>query len=193
MNKILPLLFCLPAVLMVSCAKGDYSSYSYNEETIFSNSDKTLFTEVMFFVTASTEIGGEKHYIFADNLRNLEIEVNGRRWAANHSERLDTVNLRGKQTAGIYRTTTDKVSFPFVINVRPDTGNPQTAGDYSDLLNNYVTLPPGSYLCRIRSFDIPLREGAVSTVYTPWLNLALEVRENTAATNLGNFEIDINR
>ena len=193
MNKFALLLLSMPVLLLSSCSNGDYSSYSYDEETIFSASDKTLFSEIMFFLSPVVETDGQTHYVFADNLRNLAIEINGRSWTVDASERLDTLNLRGRQTEGIFRTTTDRINFPFVINVRPDMGNPETAGDYSGILNNYVTLPPGSYLCRIKSFDVPLRGGAFSTIYTPGLNMALEVKENTAATNLGDFVINVTK
>jgi hypothetical protein len=124
-----------------------------------------------------------------DSLRNLSLAVNNIIWDLTDSYFLDTLHLRNKKTIGVYRTTSDKMVYPVVISVRKQPDNLTTAGQYADLLRNYISLWPGSYVCQIKSFDIKTASGELVKVYTPSLFIPLEVKENVTGTNLGLFEI----
>jgi hypothetical protein len=65
------------------------------------------------------------------------------------------------------------------------------AGQYADLLNDYLNLQPGIYVCRIVSFDFKTASGELKTVYAPTLSFPLEVEENRASVGLGEFEIEV--
>lgn len=66
----------------------------------------------------------------------------------------------------------------------------QTAGEYSSLINNYLTLSAGDYICQIQYFDIQLTSGQTKRVY-PLIAVLLEIQENIASAFIGEFEIEI--
>ncbi|MBB4037051.1 hypothetical protein GGR21_002965 [Dysgonomonas hofstadii] len=173
----------------VSCSDDDYAVYTYDDPTIYSSSNKVLLTEVILFLSPYIEDAGQKKYIVADNLSNLFLTVNKRGWQPAGSYQIDTLNLKQKETVGNYRVTVQKLLYPFAVNIRVSSEGISTAGEYSDLLNNYLNLQPGSYICNIESFDIKLADGRSKTVYTPNLICPLEVKENYASANLGEFEV----
>jgi len=174
-----------------SCGDDDYSTYSYKDPTIYSSSDKVNLSEVVLFISPYIEDGGQKKYIVMNKLSNLNLRLNKRDWKLSDSYDLDTLHLTGKETLGQYRVTSQKIKYPFVVNVRISPEEMNTAGEYADLLNNYFSLPPGSYVCQIVSFDIQEISGTDKTVYTPTLSCPLEVKENYASASLGEFEIAV--
>jgi hypothetical protein len=175
----------------VSCS-GDYDPfYSYDDPTIYSTSGKVMLTEVILFISPYIEDAGQKKYIVADNLCNLLLKVNARSWQPTDSYHVDTLRLNGKETVDAYRVTNQKLQYPFAVNVKVTTGELTTVGDYADLLKNYLSLPPGSYICQIESFDIKRADGSLKTVYTPSLICSLDVNENYASVNLGHFEVPV--
>lgn len=174
-----------------SCGNDDYSRYSYDDPTIYSNSDKVTLSELVLFLSPYIEKGGQKHYVVVDSLQNLKINVNKRQIIAGKSYELDTSRLPDTEIVGGYLTTTEKINYPFVINIRIEPENPQTAGDYSDILNKYFVLPPGTYVSQIVSFDVLASDESVNTIYTPSLSFPLEVKENQASAGLGEFEVRI--
>ncbi|KAA6323680.1 hypothetical protein EZS27_026901 [termite gut metagenome] len=176
--------------LAASCSSGgDYPFYSYNDPTIYSTSDKVMPTEIILFISPYIEYNGQKKYIVADNLRNLLLKVNKKSWQLTDSYVMDTLHLSGKETVGRYRVTNQKLSYPFAVDIKVATGELATAGQYAELLNNYLSLRPGSYICRIESLDIKTAAGALEKIYTPTLICPLDINENCASVNLGSFEI----
>ncbi|GHU70831.1 hypothetical protein FACS189413_11710 [Bacteroidia bacterium] len=83
------------------------------------------------------------------------------------------------------------IHYPVVMGITMIPESLITAGQYADLLNDYLNLQPGIYVCQIISFDIKTVSGELKTVYTPALSLPLEVKENIASVNLGEFEIEV--
>ncbi len=188
LSKVFVFIFLLS---LISCSDDDYAVYSYDDPTIYSTSNKVLLTEVILFLSPYIEDEGQKKFLVTDNLTNLAITVNKREWAPANSYKIDTLNLKQKETFGDYRVTPHKVNYPFAVNIRISSEGLSTAGDYSGLLNNYLNLQPGSYICYIESFDIKLTDGKVKTIFTPNLICPLEVKENYASANLGEFEVKI--
>ena len=168
---------------------SSFSRYSYDDPTIYSPSDKTIFSEVILFLSPYIEHEGERKYVITDKLEGLSLKINNRSWELSDSYMLDTLHLDSKETFGEYRVTSQKINYPFVMNVRIDYGTLETAGQYADMLNNYLSLTPGNYVCQIISFGMKSIAGSQKTVYTPSLSFPLEVKENQSSANLGEFEI----
>ena len=177
-----------------SCSDDDPSRYSFDDPTIYSTSDKILFSEIILFISPYVEdVNGQKNYIVMDTLQNLSIKLNGRILNLIDSYQVDTVHLRNKKTIEGYRTTTDKISYPFAVNIRITKDNLSMAGEYADLLHRYTTLNPGTYVCQIISFDVKNSDGLQQkTVHTPTLIVPLKIEENQVSTSLGEFEVLVN-
>lgn len=190
MKKISFFLFLL---ILCSCSDDErYSYYSYNDPTIYSSSDKILFSEIILFMKPYISDNGKKKYVIVENLHELSIVINNNLHKTSDSYTLDTLHLNKKETIGNYRVTTDPVTYPVVINIRSRSEDPRTAGEYADILNNYMILPPGAYVCQIQSFYIKDINGELNKIITPTLSLPLIVNENYASSNLGELEVLIN-
>ena len=192
-NALLSLSCFLTGILLFSCEDEYSDSYSYQEPTIYSSSDDNRLTEIMFFIKPYMEENGQKKYILTDTLYNISVKINNRHSFLSQSFPLDTIYVGQKETVGRYRTTTENIHYPVIVNVQTSPENFDTAGQYADLLNNYFTLSPGNYVCEIKSFQVKERNGNPVTIYTPTLSFPLEVKDNVASTNLGEFEVLINQ
>lgn len=180
--------------LFVSCSKdGNYSSYTYDDETIYSGSNKILLTEVVGFLSPYIIDNGEKKYVAADNLKNIEFKIHNKNWFLDSTYTVDTVYINNKETLGEYVVSSQEIKYPMVLNVRKLPENMETAGDYSEMINNYYVLPTGTYVLQIVSLDLVLRSGSVQKVYTPTLYTSLEVKDGNATANIGNFEVLIQK
>jgi hypothetical protein len=179
--------FCL----LSSCSKED-SPYAYNDPTIYSESNKTLFSEIVFFVRPYVVENGLKKYIVADTLKNISLKINNIIEKNANSYALDVDHLYSKEIAGDYLVTEQTIHYPVVVGVTMIPENLTTAGQYADLLNDYLNLQPGVYVCQIVSFDVQTASGTLRTIYTPTLSFPLEVKENIASVNLGEFEVEVN-
>lgn len=192
MKKLLTFLGAVSLLCSTACSDDNddhYAVYSYDDPTIYSSSDKILLTEAILFVSPYVNVDGEKKYIVADNVANLVLKVNKRSWKPTNSYPMDTLNISGKKTEGLFRVVDQKIQYPFAVNVRVAAEGLTTAGEYADLLNNYLSLQPGSYICQIESFEVKMADGVFKKVYTPTLVFPLEVKENQASVNLGVFDI----
>jgi hypothetical protein len=173
-----------------SCS-DDAGSYSYNEPTIYSESDKVSFSEVIFFVKPYVLDGGQKKYVVSDTLKNISLKINNIIERKSDSYSLDIDHLYSKETLGDYLVTAQTIHYPVVMGVTMIPAQLTTAGEYADLLNNYLTLQPGIYVCQIVSFDVKTASGEWRTIYTPTISFPLEVKENMQSADLGEFEVEI--
>ncbi len=103
------------------------------------------------------------------------------------------MHIATKETLNLYRTTPTNIHYPVKVNVLLFPEKFTTAGQYADLLNNYLTLSPGAYICQITSFDIKISDSESKTIYTPELSIPFEVKENQISSLLGEFEVCINQ
>ncbi|GHS96412.1 hypothetical protein FACS189421_01470 [Bacteroidia bacterium] len=177
-------------VLFYSCS-DDSDSYSYNEPTIYSNNNKILFSEVVFFMKPYVMDAGQKKYIVTDKLSNLSLKIGTKIVSVSDSYVLDVAHVNPKKMLGEYNVTEQPIHYPVVMGVTMIPDSLTTAGEYADLLNDYLNLQPGIYVCRIISFDIQTISGELKTIYTPTLSFPLEVKENIVSVNLGEFEVEI--
>jgi hypothetical protein len=130
-------------------------------------------------------------YAVADRLENVRLTINEKLEKRSDSYPLDAVHVADREVCGEYWATEQVIHYPVVVGVSMVPESLTTAGEYADLLNDYLYLQPGAYVCRIVSFDIQTAGGERRTVYTPALSVPLEVEENKASVFLGDFEVEI--
>jgi hypothetical protein len=176
--------------LFFSCSV-ESDSYPYNEPTIYSESNQNLFSEVVFFIKPYIFGAEGKKFIVTDTLKNISLIINNKIEEKSDSYALDVNHLLSKETHGDYLVTNQSIHYPVVMEMTMIPESLTTAGQYADLLNNYLNLQPGFYVCRIVSFDIKTISGELKTIYTPTLSFPLEVLENKASIHLGEFEIEV--
>lgn len=180
-------------LLLPSCSNDDYRGYSYDQSTIYSESNKTQFTEVIAFISPYIMNNGEKKYIVVDNLENITVSINDKSWTADKSYKVESSLVNNKTLENDYWVTSEKMVYPIVVNVRIQPEVFTTAGEYASLLNNFYTLSPGTYVCHIKSFDIVSDSGTTKNIYMPNTFLPLEVKDNQVSANIGQFEILISQ
>lgn len=182
---LLSLFFC-------SCTTDDtYDSFYYNEPTIYSGSDDTRFSEIIFFLQPYIKEGETKVYPAVSSLRNIMLTINGKIEKSGDSFSIDVNKLNNTKAGDGFLLSTAPILYPTIITVSMIPEELDTAGDYADILNDFLTLKPGTYICQIHSFDIQLNSGELRTYYTPTLSIPLEVRENMYSANLGVFEAEL--
>jgi hypothetical protein len=181
------ILFCL--FFFHACEEND--PYLYREPTIYSESDKVLFSEIVFFIKPYVLDDGQKKYIVSDTLKNISLKINNKIEKKSDSYSLDIAHLPSKEIYGNYLVTEESIHYPVVVGITMLPETLTTAGQYADLLNNYLNLQPGIYICQIVSFDFKTASGELKTVYTPTLSFSLEVKENIISVDLGEFEVEI--
>jgi hypothetical protein len=182
------MLFCWP--LFYSCSE-ESDSYLYNEPTIYSESNKPLFSEVVFFIKPYIYDGDQKKYIVTETLKNITLTINNKIKKETDSYSLNIDHFSSKETYADYQVTKQAIHYPVVMEVTMIPESLTTAGQYADLLNDYLNLQPGIYVCQIVSFDIQTISGVLKTIYTPTLSFPLEVEENKVSVHLGEFEVEV--
>ncbi len=179
----------LVSQLLFSCSQDSDSGY-YNNPATYTESNTVRCTEVILLIAPYTNDGGAKKFVVANQISNLNISINGSAIAPMPSYIVDTLHLRNKTTVNGFRVSDDMVQFAVEANVTTTTGNPETAGDYASMLNNRLTLDPGSYIFQIVSFDIMQANGTLKTVY-PNITTSLEIKENYSSGYAGTFEVSV--
>ncbi|GHT25696.1 hypothetical protein AGMMS4957_20910 [Bacteroidia bacterium] len=178
--------------MLHACSDYDAeNSFYYNKPSIYSESDKVLFSEVIFFVKPYVVDAGQRKYVVTDTLKNVSLKINNKIERTSDSYALDIDHLLAKETLGDYQVTAQSIHYPVVMGVTMIPEELTTAGQYADLLNNYMNLQPGIYVCQIVSFDIKTALGTLKTVYTPAISFSLEVKENMLSADLGVFEVEL--
>jgi hypothetical protein len=180
----------LAGALFFSCSV-ESDSYSYNEPTIYSESNQHLFSEVIFFIKPYICGAEGKKFIVTDTLKNISLIINNKIEKKSDSYALDLSHLSSTETHGDYLVTNQSIHYPVVMEMTMIPESLTTAGQYADLLNNYLNLQPGFYVCRIVSFDIKTSSGELKTIYTPTLSFPMEAPENKVSIHLGEFEIEV--
>ncbi len=177
--------------LLIKCSKEDYSPYFYsNESTIFSDSKTTKFREFVIIIVPYVLTGDEKKYIVTDTIKNVRIKVNNQLWGIYHSFAIDTSIFVKEKLINFYSTRT-KTKYSIIAPYKTSLDTLKTAGAYSDLLNNYLAMEPGNYICQLESFDIKQIDGKKRTV-KPFIVFPVEVRENSRSALAGEFEVQVN-
>ncbi len=184
-------LIILAAATFFSCSKeSDYSPNTYSSEsTIYSDSDEVAFRQILFMLSPYTKVSGEKKYIVAPVISNIIVKVNDSNWGTFQSIKLDSSHV-AKALSGDYYTTDKILKYSVIAGFQAEKDTLTLAGEYSDLLNNYLTLTPGMYIIDIQSFDITRSNGQIETVY-PLISVPLEVEKDVSSAFIGEFEVEL--
>lgn len=185
------LLILLLSGFIVSCTKDANSPYTYSSEsTIYSQTDNTLFKDILLIIKPYTLVNNQKMYLVAEKIENISILVNSNSWGNFQSLSVDTSKI-AKTVSGNYTLSSNPVKYAVIAPQQSDKDTLTTAGEYSDLINNFLTLKPGDYICQLEYFDIKLNNSITRRIY-PMLTMPFEVRENTRSSFIGEFEIEVN-
>ena len=183
-------MFMVP-LLFITCSKQNYAPYSYsNEPTIYSDSKTTQFRELIVIIEPYILIGSEKKFIVTDTIKNVKIKISDKLWGVYNSFGIDTTIFISERLANFYSTSA-VTKYSIIAPYKSSSETLTTAGEYSDLLNNYLTLEPGAYICQIESFDIKQIDGTLKQV-KPFIVVPVEVKENSKSALVGEFEVRIN-
>ncbi|NOU45473.1 MAG: hypothetical protein HOO86_00240 [Bacteroidales bacterium] len=190
MKKILATVGLLIALVIMGCSK-DNSPYSYpNESTIYSETNKINFRELLVILKPYTMVDNQKKYILTDSLFNVHFSVNGNEWGKFNSAKTDTTRYQDEMFND-FKVTDEVVKYPVIAPFQTAKDTLTTAGEYSDLLNAYFTLEPGFYICNVESFEFRDENGVMKKVETTIIE-PVEIKENLRSAFIGEFEILIN-
>ena len=187
MKKVVLILFIF--ILFNGCQKDNPAPYTYNESTIYSDNSKTLFSEILLILKPYIVSAGQKKYIVSDSIVNVILKLDNDQWGTYSSFPMDT-SLIVNYSLSNYLVSDSSVSYSIKIPYQPAKEVLTTAGEYSDLLNNTITLAPGFYFCSIESFEIKYQTGATKKV-KPNISAAIEVKANTRSSFMGEFEVKV--
>lgn len=177
--------------VFTSCSEDDGLPYSYSSEsTIYSSSNKRILRELMFILKPYMIHEGVKKYVVVSSIDNINILINGQAWGKSSSLAVDVSNINKEVLENFY-VRSEPVKYvtkaPFVLS----NEILDTAGDYSELLSNYLSLQPGGYICQIEYIEFTDNNGDIHRYY-PLIAEYFEVKENTVSAYIGEFEILIN-
>ena len=176
--------------ILSSCSKDNISPYTYSSEsTIYSDTENTAFKEILFIIKPYIMVNNQKKYLVAKYINNISVTINNSAWGNFQSLTIDTARI-DKVVLNNYFVSSNPVKYSVIAPQQAIKDTLTTAGEYSDLINNYMTLKPGDYICQIDSFDIGLINSQVKRIY-PMITILLEVKENIGSTFIGEFEIEI--
>lgn len=177
--------------ILLGCKKEDYSPYTYsNESTIYSTSNTTKFRELVIIIEPFILVGNEKKFIVIDTIKNVNIKINNKLWGVYNSFAIDTTVFIKSKSSDFYTTSTT-TKYSVIAPYKGSKDTLTTAGEYADLLNNYLTLEPGNYICQVESFDIKQVDGTTKKI-RPFIVVPIEVKENNRSALVGEFEVQIN-
>jgi len=184
------LLILLLVGIFTSCEKEDNSPYTYSSEsTIYSDSETTMFKEILFIAKPYIVVNNQKKYIVAEYINNVSLKVNSAIWGTFQSLTVDTAQI-DKEPIGNYFVSNNEMKYSVIASQQSEKDTLTTAGEYSDLINNFLTLKPGDYICQIDFFDIKLQNAQIKRVY-PMITVPLVVKENVKSSFIGEFEIEL--
>jgi hypothetical protein len=185
MNK---LWIILLSILAFACSEDSDSDYSHSSEsTIYSSSKQNVLRELTFMLKPYFIHENTKKYIVVSSITNVKVLINGQEWGTFESFEIDISRINSEEVNNFY-VRSEPVKYvtlaPYLISDRILT----TAGEYSELLNRYISLQPGGYICQIEYIELTDNNGDTKRVY-PLIAEYFEVKENTVSTYIGEFEI----
>ncbi len=185
--KKIPIL--LLAILVSACSKQDDDSpptYS-SESTIYSSTKQSVLRELMLMIKPYTIHENTKEYIVVPSVNNIKVLINGKEWGLFSSSELDVSQIN-KDVANDFNVKTTPVKYVVRAPYLSSTTILTTAGEYSDLLDRYISLQPGGYVCQIEYFELTDNNGNIHRIF-PLIAEYFEVKENTVSAFIGEFEI----
>jgi hypothetical protein len=110
-------------------------------------------------------------------------------WGLFKSLSIDTSHIQ-KEIINNHILSNMPIKYAVIAPQQPFKDTLTTAGEYSSLLNNFLVLQPGDYICQVEFFDIKLQSNQYQRVY-PMISVPLFVLENSKSSFIGEFEIEI--
>lgn len=188
MKKVLPFIFLY--LFLSGCEKGT-SPYTYSSEsTIYSSSKTTQFKKLVLIIDPYMMVGNVKQYIVTDTIKNVTIKIDNKLWNTCSSFGIDT-SIFAKTVTGNFYLTDTQTKYSIIAPFSSGNDTLQTAGEYVDLLNNYLVLDPGNYICEVESFEIKKIDGTIEKV-EPFIVVPVEIKENAISALVGEFEVQVN-
>lgn len=173
---------------LCACEKDDSTPYTYStESTIYAPSEQTALREIVFMLKPYIRHRDEKKYIVSPYITNIHVLVNGRTWGNFESLKTDTASI-GKERLGNFHVCTNPIKNIVTASYRISDETITTAGQYSDLLNGYLSLRAGEYICQIDYFELTDISRTVHRIY-PLIAERFEVKENSVSVFVGEFDI----
>jgi hypothetical protein len=178
-------ILCLSA-----CTKTDFSPYSYsNESTIYSANKSVLFREFLLLIDPYVMDGNEKKFVVCDTIKNIVIHLSNKPWGSFNSFVVDT-SIFQKEIVNDLVVSNSTLKYSIIAPYLTQSDTLSTAGDYSNLLNNYLSLEPGNYILEVISFEVKRQDGSLKKI-KPFIVIPVEVKENIRNAFVGEFEVQI--
>lgn len=188
--QLLILCFIL-TVIFSACSKNDTSPYTYSSQaTIFSEDEEVTFRELVFMIRPFVISEGEIKYVVTDSIFNVEVSINDEPWGNFESLGLNT-SVFDTEVLGDLLVTDALVKYPVIAPFQSKKDTFNLAGEYADLLNNYLVLEPGAYICEIESFEMLLQNGDIKHVET-YIVEHIQIGEDVVSVFLGEFDVPLN-
>ncbi|HAD98066.1 MAG TPA: hypothetical protein DCG19_11715 [Cryomorphaceae bacterium] len=171
----------------MGCDKYDGNPYSYDQQSIFSESGDNLFREFVLLLKPYILENGERRYVVCDSLLEVEIHINGREWGEFASLDIDAQSYDPTTFQG-YKVSNSEVKYAVIAPYALPEDTLQTAGEFAGLINSLHILKPGDYIAEVPKFKIRRADGGITTVranITEWVR----VTENSTSAFIGEFEI----
>ncbi len=128
-----------------------------------------------------------KEFIIVSSITSAKVLINGQEWGIFPSFGVD-VSLINKELADDFYVRSEPVKYvvqaPYIMSNEVLT----TAGEYSDLLDRYISLQSGGYVCQIEYIELTDNNGNTHRLY-PLIAEPFEVKESSVSAFIGEFEI----
>ena len=174
-------------MLLSACSSDEWeSSIDKNDR------EEASFSKMIFFLNPYIEIDNVRQHILTDTLYNVSVKIDGSKTFTTNSLGVNSALVSDKATENEFLITSQKMSYPVVMNIQIAPEKLETAGQYADMLNDYFTLSPGIYVCQIESFTVKTISGRQIIIYTPELSYPLEVKAGQVSENIGEFDVRVN-
>lgn len=180
------LLFCalMACYLFVSCDNEDGYSDSPNNVVDYGNS--ITFQEMFMLINIKTS---DSTYLITESIDSLNIYVNNQFWASSRSNTVDTKHVVKTDSAN-YSHSKNKLNYLVVSKQQALLSDFKTVGDYSQYINNQISLKDGQYACLIESFQVKLNDGTKKT-FAPYTYTIFTVDPDMHNAYLGEIELKI--
>ena len=182
--------YCLVVIFtLVSCNKDDGNPYSYDQQTIYSDTETNPFREFVMLLKPYILDNGVRKYIVEDSLFNVKVNINGQDWGEFASLKVDTSAYTIENLNG-FRVTAREVKYPVIAPYALPEDTLHTAGQFAALINNFYVLKPGDYIAEVPFFRVKRSDGvtvAVKANIVEWVR----IEENSRSAFIGEFEVEL--
>jgi len=186
MKKLLYLALCSCA--FTACDDPESDGFEYlTEDTIFSESNQESLKDLLltFTVTGSDPT---HPYLAVDRLVDVHIDINGQTWTQGPTLEEDVTTLN-TDTVQNLPFASEPVEYVFIGQFiqRPISF---TAGAYAEVLNGFLRLSPGDYVCEVNQLSFLTVTGDTVTL-NPRITEVFEVAAGERSAHVGSFTVQL--